>query len=160
VHAQEKFLSETDLNSLSKSGSSRAARLAAMLTTPIFAPERNERFYRKLSQAPHKRLIEILREAKKIAPESRLPECTFQPGVALTFYSENTPERRLTVLLCFNCDVWALASGPSNLQGRADSGEISSFGDSRPLREELLTLTDTLFPSHSERAVTPAPDND
>jgi len=91
------------------------------------------------------RLLEYLTASDPISFEDRVSSCTYQPGVAFDFYLDNHPVPNSTVLLCLNCDLWAIQTPGAFLHStRAPDPSRLLFLDSRPYRESLLQFREKL----------------
>jgi len=99
-------------------------------------------------------LKSYLLKAAPIDLSARIKTCVFQPGINFRFYQDQYMDDSgtlmmfpsTTVLLCLNCDAWAVTS-QSNVIPEALSAHDSgiSYGDSRPFRAELLAMKTQLF---------------
>jgi hypothetical protein len=139
-----------------------AAHLPYMLHTPrLILPNEPGSPVKALSAAQQKTVIKHLIESVELEDMERFNHCKYEPGMKLTFYSKELSKTELygifsdpkaesnSVLLCFNCNVWAFADySNSHYMGKADRAKVKYFGDSKPSRKELLELFNQLFPSH------------
>lgn len=155
------FLSEHAQQLVKDSNQIFADNIAAMIATPMLLPPGELNSSSKvLNSEQSKALKKYLAMATDISPRERTKECVFQPGISFTIKSEETIEnnlpdfavkrkdhtRGLQILLCFNCDVWAIGNiRYAGALNPVNKEEIVAFGDSKPFRKELLKLSREIF---------------
>jgi hypothetical protein len=171
--ADDSFLSKHAKRVIQESRSVEASMVKAMPAKPLYIPGRSDH-PKTLTPEQRKTLVATLLSAKEIDPKDRLPTCMFEPGIKFTFYSDeatiavnsqatptagnlftvmNRPTSTLSILICFNCDVWAIASTDLGPWLRPDG--VFAFGDSRPERAALMELKNALFGAAFEPPVEP-----
>ncbi len=155
------LLSETAREMISESETILAIELGPMIESPIFMPPHSSGGKGKaLSSAQRKILLKHLLTSKELDDRGRFKKCKFKPGIKFSFYPESVPdtsavhginaEAPISLLLCLNCNVWALPTGTylSRETNEPDPQRIGYFGDSQSGEKELRGLFDELFPSH------------
>lgn len=95
---------------------------------------------REISESQKKKLISLLKKSWTIDVRKRLSQCTYLPGAKFTFMPGN-----LTVLLCLNCDVWALTNEPEATPQDMNQIQQLKFGDNSKDRQNLNSLLKDIF---------------
>ena len=139
----EPLLSEATFKEFESAPIIEARLLDPMPFTPVFRAEAVYYGIRvPLNAEQRKVLLGALNAAELTEPEKRFNECKYLPGVAFT-----VPESKLPgVLLCFNCDLWALESKGSQPETpdaetlKLEPVKIGAYGDSRTQRAALWQL--------------------
>lgn len=147
---QRSFLSDYAKSILESSNEVKANPLAKMKFTPRiispFDPKSPENV--TLTKKQKNKLISLIKTSKDINPKSRLGTCKYDPGVSFIFLTKSEKAERqiqaFTILLCFNCDLWAIGSNTMSPL-YSDSKQIVAFGDNKEQREELISLVKEIF---------------
>lgn len=158
---ESSFLSQYASRVVQSAVAVEAAPLASMRRVPKHVLPGDPDFYKILSDSQRLELLELLLAAKEIDPQQRLAQCKFEPGVKFTFYlkpvftgqegqskdalKSRFESKALSLLLCFNCDLWAI--GESGILGNSvrKPEEVAFFGDARPARQAMEKLVFELF---------------
>lgn len=150
------FLSNYARSVVTHASQIKAEPLKAMLYTPRLMPMGSSELSRTLSQKQSKALLEMLLVSPDFDPSTRLSNCHFEPGIRFLFYPNISSEPKkspdlknqsaqLSILLCLNCNVWAI--GKDGL--RENSSDlpigIGAFGDLEPQRAVLIELINQIF---------------
>ena len=163
----KKFLLDLQVKHLADSHTVTAVPLALMRTYPM--PRRFlyiDKSGTKLNEDQTKRLRSFITEVDRFDVNERLDDCTFQPGVSFNIYKKlkekeikfdqylkgpKDYELFFKVLLCFNCDVWAIYGG----------GQEIIYADIRDNRDQLREFVKGIFgDDFFKRAEESAPDYD
>lgn len=142
---REKFLSTDAYKIISLSKDVYITKIREMALTPQFVPAGTiHPSSKKLSQLESDLVSKDLSLSYKINPDERLKECKLEPGLMLTY--ANGKNELGTVLICFNCDLWAVSKVNPRPYQEYLKTEISAFGDLRPYRADLLAIARKLYP--------------
>ncbi len=99
-----------------------------------------------LSKEEILKIVGYLEKAPLLSIADRLKTCTFQPGIKFSFHEfspgmpGHTDAPFLTILLCLNCDLWAVPT-----ESGKDQQKVVRYADSRPFRSELLDIKGKLL---------------
>lgn len=158
TNSTKPFLSEYAQKITAQAGQIRAESLRAMLLTPRIMPLGESESTVTLTPDQSKQLLALLNESRDFDPGARLSSCHYEPGVRLLFYppskkgpkdltdTDRPDQPQLSILLCFNCDVWAIGKGDySETFAKKIPMSIGAFGDSRPQRAQLQALIQSIL---------------
>jgi hypothetical protein len=110
-----------------------AAELRPMIESPMVVPPSKEKTNITLSKTQQNKLFKFLSASEEIDAAARLGSCFYYPGAKFTISDQ---KEKLVLLLCFNCNLWAIASSDE---------KVSKYGDLTPQRDELISYTKEIF---------------
>lgn len=131
--------------------------IGAMLITPRLIPplERHPRrsgFHKKLTEEDRRAFMDLLAKSSALAGPPGGETCRYQPGYRLDFVD---PQGKVaaTLLLCFNCDVWAAAGGDGLAEWNPRPTALG-FGSAKDERTALLDLIQHYFTRRAPKSST------
>ena len=148
VYADDYFLSESTRNLIENSDGVVVTNYGVMQFYPERINSVGLKTGSRASAQEFEQIKTMLINATTVDKTKRLSECYFKPGFALTFFKETLKNNikealqpPLQILLCFNCDVWAIAQSLEGLGIEPPTKEqVILFGDLRPNTEKLKKL--------------------
>lgn len=124
--------------------------IGAMLRTPRMVPplERHPRrsaFHKPLNEADRQALLALLAKSPALATAPAVENCRYQPGFRLDFV-DAAGKVATTLLICFNCDVWAVAGSDAKIGLDWNPAPAPlAFGSAKAERQQLLELIRPYF---------------
>jgi hypothetical protein len=140
VYAQEKpLLATAVLEQLQSASEVYVADIGAMAISPVAIPPgrlhpNKSTFHKRLQQEDRAQLMPLLAQSQALASAPGPKTCKFLPGYRLYFVDEKEDIIR-TVLLCFNCSIWALGSERPKARKA-----VLTYGTAQDQRQQLLDL--------------------
>ena len=135
--SKSNFISPNILEVISSADSLYASRVTRMYLSPAYVPPgKLDSDAKKIPNPEYKTLINQITESKKINPETRLKNCHYQPGIKISFVKNSNII--LTILACFNCNIWALSESDSVF---VKEQKIIAYGDLLPYRSDLIKIS-------------------
>ena len=140
---QETLLQSKEQELLKTADSMELVDIISMYETPRIVPENDTAFTKTLNASQIEKVKKYLPITQKIDLQPRTESCRYQPGLNLKIFKNK--KQVLNLLICFNCDLWALANPEANASS-ASAKEIVAYGDLKPFRKEFLEIAKEIYP--------------
>lgn len=143
TETKENLLNSKEQAQLKTADTMTLVDIISMYETPRIVPENDTAFTKPLNASQIEKVKKYLSLTQKIDFQTRTKSCRYEPGLNLKIFTNKTPT--LNLLICFNCDLWALAN-PKVDNPTGSGQEIVAYGDLKPFRKEFLQLAKEIYP--------------
>ena len=105
---EESFFSKKTKRKILETKEVVASAYAKMLLSPSMLPETKAGNNKNLSPSQRELVLSSLSSSKKLSDNERFNNCHYLPGMKFSLRDTESKKILSEVLLCLNCDVWAV----------------------------------------------------